>query len=356
MPVYLWVKSPASSNDAIDPNVNWQELQSPATVNNSARGMMAEIAKYRDDTAGTLVTGGTSAAYTLTTNSVYTATPSDGTCLTFIAHVANTLGGGGTTTLAVDGGTAFPIYASATGLPVPASALVQFTPYTVSFRASSSGWLLVGGVGASFYGSAVIPIGAILPFAGSTAPTNFLFCAGQNPGNGATTYASLYAVIGTTYGGTGTSDFKLPDLRGRVIAGQDNMGGVAASRITSQLTDSGTITGTTIGSTGGSQNHTVATNEVGTHGHGDSISFSGTAADHSHTFQFNQFSVGGGGASIVNDINTTVSSPFRTVSTTTSGALALTLNKTGSVTNFTNSAAMAMLQPTIIIPYIIRVL
>ena len=66
-----------------------------------------------------------------------------------------------------------------------------------------------------------------------------------------TTYASLFTVIGTTYGsGDGTLTFNLPDLRGRIEVGKDDMGGSAASRITSGVSG---INGATLGAAGGSQ-------------------------------------------------------------------------------------------------------
>jgi microcystin-dependent protein len=65
-------------------------------------------------------------------------------------------------------------------------------------------------------------------FAGSSAPLNHLLCNGQAVSR--TTYAALFAVIGTTYGaGDGSTTFNLPDLRGRAPVGLDNMGGSAAA-------------------------------------------------------------------------------------------------------------------------------
>jgi microcystin-dependent protein len=79
-----------------------------------------------------------------------------------------------------------------------------------------------------------LPIGIILPFTGATVPSGWALCYGQAISR--TTYAGLFAVIGTTYGsGNGTTTFNVPDLRGRVVAGRDNMGGTAASRITSAV-------------------------------------------------------------------------------------------------------------------------
>jgi hypothetical protein len=67
MSVNIWSQT-AATNANIDPTVNWRESQAPSTVNNSARAMMAAIAKWRDDVSGNIVTGGSSTAYTITTN------------------------------------------------------------------------------------------------------------------------------------------------------------------------------------------------------------------------------------------------------------------------------------------------
>lgn len=76
-----------------------------------------------------------------------------------------------------------------------------------------------------------LPVGIILPFTGTTTPSGWLLCYGQAVNR--STYAELFAVLGTQYGsGNGSTTFNVPDLRGRVVAGRDNMGGTGASRIT----------------------------------------------------------------------------------------------------------------------------
>lgn len=81
----------------------------------------------------------------------------------------------------------------------------------------------------------LIPQGTINPYAGDTAPSGWLLCAGQTLNATANPeYATLFSVIGTRYGGTGISSFRVPDLRGRTIAGLDNMGGTDAGRLTWQ--------------------------------------------------------------------------------------------------------------------------
>lgn len=135
----------------------------------------------------------------------------------------------------------------------------------------------------AFVGAAVsvgMPTGAIIPFAGSTAPTGWLLCDGGSTGLLRTTYAALFAVIGTTYGsGDGSTTFNVPDLRGRVVAGKDNMGGVAANRITSAISG---VTGTTLGAVGGSQSLTSHNHTQNSHNHTQD-SHNHTQNSHNHT-------------------------------------------------------------------------
>lgn len=67
MSVLNW-ETTAANNDDSDSSINWAEGQAPSTVNNSARAMMSEIAKWVKDTSGSITAGGTANALTLTTN------------------------------------------------------------------------------------------------------------------------------------------------------------------------------------------------------------------------------------------------------------------------------------------------
>ena len=76
----------------------------------------------------------------------------------------------------------------------------------------------------------MIPSGAVMYFAGQTAPTGWLKANGAAVSR--TTYAALFAAIGTTYGaGDGRSTFNLPDLRGEFIRGWDDGRGVDTGRV-----------------------------------------------------------------------------------------------------------------------------
>lgn len=108
-----------------------------------------------------------------------------------------------------------------------------------------------------------VPAGAVMPFAGTTEPSGWLLCYGQTVSR--STYASLFAAIGTTYGvGDGSTTFALPDLRGRVVAGQDDMGGTSANRLTGQTNG---VDGDILGSAGGAETHTLTEAQMPSHTH-----------------------------------------------------------------------------------------
>jgi len=61
-------------------------------------------------------------------------------------------------------------------------------------------------------------LGTIFIFAGNFAPNGYQLCQGQLLP--ISQYTALFSILGTTYGGNGTTNFALPDLRGRAPIGQ----------------------------------------------------------------------------------------------------------------------------------------
>lgn len=107
---------------------------------------------------------------------------------------------------------------------------------------------------------AATPPASVIPYAGLTAPTGWFLCDGSTVSQ--TTFANLFAVIGTTYntGGEPGGDFRLPDMRGRLPIGLDNMGGPSAGIVTDAQAD-------VLGGTLGLEDHTLIEAELPLHSH-----------------------------------------------------------------------------------------
>lgn len=112
------------------------------------------------------------------------------------------------------------------------------------------------------------PAGKVDYFAMSSPPTGYLKANGAAVSR--TTYAALFAAIGTTFGaGDGSTTFNLPDLRGEFVRGWDDARGV----------DSGRAFGSAQGDQNKSHTHGASTNSTGAHTHTGTTS----ADSHSHT-------------------------------------------------------------------------
>ena len=74
-----------------------------------------------------------------------------------------------------------------------------------------------------------VPTGSVHMMATTTAPSGYLKCNGAAVSR--TTYADLFAIIGTAHGaGDGSSTFNVPDLRGEFVRGWDDSRGVDSGR------------------------------------------------------------------------------------------------------------------------------
>ena len=207
------------------------------------------------------------------------------------------------------------------------------------------------------YVDSIVPAGTIHQYAGSTAPNSmYLLCQGQAVSRA--TYATLFAVIGVTYGvGDGTTTFNLPNLQGRIPVGYD-----------STQTEFNTLA-----KTGGEKTHVLTTAELPLHQHAldhDHASATVTVADHANVVnRLASFSDGG----FATGINTTpwaaLSPPglaTTSLSSVPTAGMAVsysTYSHTASVDlpNFTGTSgsvgsgtAHNVLQPYVVVNYIIK--
>lgn len=180
-------------------------------------------------------------------------------------------------------------------------------------------------------------LGEVRAFAGiaSAIPAQWYLCYGQAVSR--TTYANAFAVLGTAWGaGDNSTTFNIPDLRGRTLAGLDNMGGTAANRITAGVCG---VPGTTLGGTGGGQNaqqDTLAANATSTV----------TDAGHTHAV-VNVYQVGGGNLSASGNATAGFDNTS-TVIAVTGITVATTVTVTSSLTGQTQNV-----QPTAMVNFII---
>lgn len=186
------------------------------------------------------------------------------------------------------------------------------------------------------------PPGTMFDYAGTAASFppwlagEYLLAYGQAVSR--STYANLFSAIGTTFGsGDGSTTFNLPDTRGRATFGVDNMGGSAASRVTSA---SG-ISGTTLGATGGAQTHTLATSEMPAHNHTATVSTDGA---HTHTYLMTGSGAAGTGSG--GDANGKTSQP-----TSSNGAHTHTV----TIANTGDGGAHNNMPPAIIVNKMIKI-
>lgn len=98
----------------------------------------------------------------------------------------------------------------------------------------------------------LLPPGTVIMYTGSTAPDGWLLADGSQVSR--TTYAALFAVIGTTFGaGNVSTTFNLPDFRRRVAVGA---GGTATAAL-----------GNAVGSAGGTESTMLTTAQIPAHSH-----------------------------------------------------------------------------------------
>jgi microcystin-dependent protein len=204
--------------------------------------------------------------------------------------------------------------------------------------------------------------GTAFPFAGTAAPMGWLLMQGQSVL--VATYPNLFAAIGYTYGGSGTT-FNLPNKQGYLSLGADNLGNNgAAGNITTGVSGG---TPTVLGSTIGNQ-------DIPIHNHTGSIIITPSgegehtitvAGSHTHTADDQGFTGGGASGSLpvgrtgnfesVYGLRAATESPTGVTVTTNTGLHTHTVTAISlDNNNPTSGIANGVVQPTIILNYIIK--
>lgn len=227
------------------------------------------------------------------------------------------------------GGTGAATLAGAGIVTGPGSAVAGNLP---SFADTTGKVLQDSGVAAA----SLVPSGTVLPFAGAAAPSGYLLANGQSVST--TTYAALFTVIGYTYGGSG-SNFNVPDLRGRAIAGYDPSN--ASGRLTGSTSQG--VSAAALGNTGGEQAHTLIAAEAAI------LTYTSLVSDPGHNHTINQGAYNGNGGNFAAFSSTDPQVPNPNVINPSATGISV------STTSNAGGGAHNAVQPTIILNYIIKI-
>lgn len=343
MPWYSWSRT-AATNSGADVNINWAEGQAPSSVNDSARAMMAETAKWRDDISGATVTAGSAGNYSLSTFSNFTSTGVlANQMIAFTPHATNTVT---PVTMSVDSAAANIPVRSSPNVELPIGTLIKGTPYVVVYNQTDGVLYLQG-----FYGNPYnVPIAAGMDYWSNVAPnSSFAFPMGQAISR--TTYATLWGLIGVAYGaGDGSTTFNLPNKQGRVSA----MIEASPALLTSTYFGGSS---NVLNGQGGGESHQLLATET------PNIASSGAISvfpNGNGSLSVPSATIGISNASVASSSGTSLipqSGAGWTAVTTFSGTNTMASTNTGSAGNGTGSAAAhRTVQPTIICNYIMRII
>ena len=180
--------------------------------------------------------------------------------------------------------------------------------------------------------AALNPAGAMVMFGGASAPTGWLLCDGAAVSR--TTYAALFAAIGTTWGvGNDSTTFNVPDMRGRAPIGAGQGSG---------------LTNRTLGSNLGEESHALTLAENGTHTHTGGL-HAHTGGEHNHKIATSLSDDNGGRVhcGAAGTAGTAANSASGgAVATTYDGAVATTSSGSGTAHN--------TMQPSLVVNYLIK--
>lgn len=303
------------------------EVNLPATIyadlqGTAASATIAASAVYATSAGTALTVADNSVVLGNDTTGDYVATITAGTGVSFSAGSGT--GEGSTPTLAI--GQSVATSASPSFSTVTSTVATGTSPLTV---ASTT---LVSNLNADLldgqHGTIYAPTGMVVQFAAASSPTGWLLCDGSLVLK--SLYPDLWTLLGSTYGTPTSTEFYLPDLRGRIAVGLDNMGGSDAGRLS---------VANTIGGTGGTEKHTLTTSEMPSHTH--------TQNSHTHTTAIKA------SGSEAATYGLTVSAAFQdrvmvTTGTTSTSTVTATNQNTGG------DGAHNNMQPYILLNYIIK--
>lgn len=182
--------------------------------------------------------------------------------------------------------------------------------------------------------TSLIPAGTMILFGGTSTPSGWFWCDGSAYSR--TTYAALFAAIGTTWGvGDGSTTFNVPDLRGRAPIGVGQGSG---------------LTNRTLGSKLGEESHALTLAENGPHTHTGGL-HTHVGGEHTHTINACYHDSGASGGSVVSG---TLHTSDNNKTTLSGGAVATSSDGAVATTSSGSGTAHNTMQPSLVVNYLIK--
>ena len=191
----------------------------------------------------------------------------------------------------------------------------------------------------------LFPVGSVVQFGGTVAPSNWLFCNGDAISR--TTYAALFTAISTAFGvGDGSTTFNIPDTRGRIPIGAGTGSGLTARTLADEV---------------GTETHQLTTAQLPAHTHTQD-SHTHTQDSHSHGYTDSGHSHGIEGAIDLGSVSPDSATIGSTGTSSASASAGLSLangtatNQAATAANNTagSDGAHANVQPCLVLNFIIR--
>jgi len=342
MTISQWSTAPANNASGIT-GINWAEGMPPADVNNSARQQIADVATWyrtdgewidRDDA----VTFSSGTKVLLTSQDV-TSIYNVGRRVRTVSSTPGTLYGRITASSTSGADTLLTIDFDSTAV----LSNEAISDISIGIIGNSTGTQSLDAANIARISEFGMPTGMVMQYTSTASePSGFKFCNGQ--GLDRTTFADLFAVVGTVFGSTSTATFAVPDMRGRTSVCLDNLGGTSANVLTSTAAD-------TLGGT------------LGVESTSQSVTLTGSVSAHTLTVSqipaptFTVLSRGPGNAGFTNG---DIAGAATSGSTGTVASSAITTNYTGGSHTHSDSFAVSttdiitVVQPSMALPWLIK--
>lgn len=212
----------ANNNGSADSNVGWPEGQAPGSINNAARAEMAAVKGFANQILGAKTTGGSSNAYTFTSDSVAAISTAYGAGMGFVFKANHT--NSGASTLNVDGVGAKSIKKGGAQSALAANDIVSGGIYQVFYEASGDCFILTNPETGQTSGGFQTLDAMLTALAGSTsAASQYLRATGSD-----TLTWDSYATVLSNIGALASSSYTAADVLSKLLTVDGSSSGLDA--------------------------------------------------------------------------------------------------------------------------------